>query len=165
MLVPGAEQNPAVGLSTVSYRNMKYMMLTSLPYPDLRDPTPSFVSFSFGPQRFADLRENADNIPASKNRNGSSRGQEFFLHPERHVMIHASVGGSDGKGNFGSITLQQVLRCPGDHLLSGTRGDYWRKDYFLAGSIPCCILPHRLTKASERVTLETLQTERWKEGQ
>lgn len=82
MLVPGAEQNPVVGLSIMSYRNMKCMMLTSLPYPNLRDPTPSFVSFSFGPQRFADLRENADNIPASKNRNGSSRGLEFFLHPE-----------------------------------------------------------------------------------
>lgn len=100
MLVPGVEQNPGVGLCIWNYSSMKCKMLMTLPYSDLRDPTPWLPSLSFGPQRFAGLKENVDNIPASKNRNRSSRGLGFLLHPERHAMFCASAGGSDGKGNF-----------------------------------------------------------------
>lgn len=99
MLVPGVEQHPGVGLCIWNHGSTECETLMTLPYPDLRDPTPWLLSLSFGPQRFADLQENMDNIPASKNRNRSSRGLGFLLHPEGHTMLCASAGGSDGKGS------------------------------------------------------------------
>lgn len=68
-LVPGAEQNPGAGLGVWSYSITKCKTLMTLPHSDLRDPTPWLPSLPLGPQRFADLKENVDNIPASKNSN------------------------------------------------------------------------------------------------
>lgn len=58
MLVPGTEQNRRAGLCIWNYSSMKCKMLMTLPYSDLRDPTPWLPSLSSGPQRFADLKEN-----------------------------------------------------------------------------------------------------------
>lgn len=79
---PKCRRNPGVGLCFWSYMSTKGSRLMSLPYPDLRDPTLSFLSLSFGPKRCADLRETVDSFPTLKNRNGSSTGRGFLLHPQ-----------------------------------------------------------------------------------
>lgn len=97
---PKCRRNPGVGLCFWSYMSTKGSRLMSLPYPDLRDPMLSFLSLSFGPKRCADLRETVDSFPTLKNRNGSSTGWGFLLHPQWHVMWRDTWKNWTSEGTF-----------------------------------------------------------------